>query len=308
MRYRVKAFRCNTETARKYLLLFSIAANFAFANFAESAGKKTGKLRVISLSPSLTETVFHLGRGDWLAGRSSACNYPEEAKKVEIAGDFGRPSIEKLVSLKPDIVIASAMAEPALKTTLQQLNIRFYLLPDKSFDEYFATVKKLGELLDCRKRAADEIKRVKTGLAKFAEDNKKLQENRPKIYLEIWDRPYMTIGKKSFINDMIEYAGGKNIASDREEGYFNCSEEWIIKSDPEIIICPGMKDRRTTDVMKRNGWQKISAVKNNRIYAELNSDLLYRLGPRALDGIKILRKIIIGNVPGTAAGKQKGKR
>jgi iron complex transport system substrate-binding protein len=282
----------------RQLLFFAVfSAYFAFADFAECAEDKDGiKIRVISLSPSLTETVFRLGRGDWLVVRSSACNFPPEAEKIAVAGDFGRPSLEKLISLKPDIVIASAMAEPSLKTTLAELDIRFYLLSDKSFDDYYTTVKKLGELLDCRENAEKEIKKVKTLLAKFAAENRSMHKKKPKVYLEIWDRPYMTVGKKSFINDMIEFAGGRNIAADRNEGYFNCSEEWIIKSNPDIIICPAMKKGRKADVLNRNGWQNINAVKNKRVYVDLNDDLIYRLGPRTPEGIKILKKIISGTV------------
>ena len=95
-----------------------------------------------------------------------------------------------------------------------------------------------------------------------------------------------------FINEMIKYAGGRNIAADMNKDYFNCSVEWIITSNPDIIICPAMKTGREADVIKRKGWQNISAVKNNRIYVDLDDDLVYRLGPRIIEGVKLLKKII----------------
>lgn len=259
------------------------------ANFADAADAP----RVISLSPSLTELVFHLGKGNALVGRTSACDYPPEAKNVEVVGGFGKPSIEKLLSLKPDVVVASALADPALVSSIQRFGIKFYRLPSKSIDDYYRAVATLGEVLHCENRAAAEIARIKKGLGEFAATNSKNKFKRPKVYLEIWDRPYMTVGKKSFINDLINYAGGRNIAGALDKAYFNCSVEWIITSNPEVIICPAMKTGREADILHRRGWSGISAVRNHRVYVGLNDDLIYRLGPRILEGIALLRSIIL---------------
>ncbi len=102
----------------------------------------------------------------------------------------------------------------------------------------------------------------------------------------------MTIGNKSFVNDLISYAGGKNIASDLNKEYFNCSVEWIILSNPDVIICPAMKTNRVADILSRDGWQNISAVKKKQIFTGLNDDLIYRLGPRILSGIEELKQCI----------------
>jgi len=273
-------------------LLLCITLLFAsFATFVYGGDKNKKKLRVVSISPCLTELVFQLGEQGKLVGRSSACDYPEAAKKIESVGGFGKPSLEKLMSLNPDVVIASALADPAMKTSIEQFGIKFFLLPTKSINDYYKTVHVLGQIFHCKAKANTEILRIKNGLKKFSELRKK-QTEIPTVYLEIWDHPYMTVGKKSFINDFIEYAGGKNIASLQNEDYFNVSVEWIITSNPDVIICPAMKTGREADVKQRNGWQNIKAVKNKRIYVNLNDDLIYRLGPRLLDGIRSLRTII----------------
>jgi len=266
---------------------------FIAAAAVSAAGER--KPRVVSLSPCLTETIFKLGGGDRLVGRTSACDYPAEVKKIDIVGGFGKPSLEKVLSLKPDVVVASALADPAVQTTLERVGVKFLMLPTKSIDDYYATVKKLGDVLGCSSAATKEIERVRAGLAKFAEANKKARERGwkpPRVYLEIWDKPYMTVGKRSFINDLITYAGGKNIAVDRDEDYFNCSQEWIIRTNPEIIICPAMKKGRIADVLGRRGWGGVAAVVDKRIHVDLNESLVYRLGPRILDGVALLRKII----------------
>lgn len=273
------------RVALSFFLFFSAG----FAGFAGADGSK----RVISLSPCLTELIFHLGKGTCLVGRTSACDYPPEAKKVEVVGGFGKPSIEKLVSLKPDVVVASALADLALMTSVKSFGIEFHLLPTNSIKDYYRSVETLGRILGCSRKAAAEIVSVRKGLREFAELNSKSGFKRPSVYLEIWDRPYMTVGKKSFINDLIEYAGGRNIASSLDNAYFNCSVEWIIKSDPDVIICPAMKTGREADVEMRKGWRGISAVKHHRVYLDLNDDLIYRLGPRILRGVELLRSLIL---------------
>lgn len=255
--------------------------------------KQKTKLRVVSLSPCLTELIYYLGEGDKLVGRSSACDYPKEAEKIESVGGFGKPSLEKLLTLKPDVVVASSLADPAIKSAIEQFGIKFHLLPGKSFQDYYKTVKTLGNILNCPEKAKKEISRIKQELAKFAKMNKNRHLGVPTVYMEIWDRPYMTIGNKSFISAIIKYAGGKNIAESQNDDYFNCSVEWILTSNPSIIIAPAMKTGREADIKKRKGWQNIDAVKNNKIYVDLNDDLIYRLGPRIIDGIKLLRSIIL---------------
>jgi iron complex transport system substrate-binding protein len=102
----------------------------------------------------------------------------------------------------------------------------------------------------------------------------------------------MTIGKKSFLNDFISYAGGKNIGADMDKDYIKCSQEWVILANPEVIICPAMGEGKSGEVIARYGWQNIPAVKNKHVFTHLNQDLIYRLGPRMLDGIAIIRKCI----------------
>ena len=252
---------------------------------------ETKKISVVSLSPCLTEIIFQLGKGACLVGRSSACDYPEDALKIPVVGAFGKPSIEKIIEIKPDVVVATDLADPAVQKSIEQFGIRFFILPEKSISAYYQTVQKLGDILGCPDQAAAEIARIRDGLQKLTKLNNGL-EHRPKVYMEIWHQPYMTVGKKSFINDMIKYAGGANIAGELDKDYFNCSEEWIIKSDPQIIICPGMKKGNIANIAARNGWKNISAVKNKQIYVELNQNLIFRLGPKLLEGIELLHSVI----------------
>jgi iron complex transport system substrate-binding protein len=158
--------------------------------------------------------------------------------------------------------------------------------------DYPKALEKLGKILKCESVAAEKIYEFNKRIKQFREENKKIKHH-PKIYLEVWNNPYMTVGRQSFINEMITCAGGINIASDIDNGYFNFSLEWLLKSDPDIIICPAMSKDAVKDVEKRDGWQKITAVRNHKVYTGIDNDILYRLGPRTIDGITFLRKIIL---------------
>ncbi len=248
------------------------------------------KLRVISLSPSLTETMYKLGRGDWLVGRSSACNYPQAAQKLPVAGKFGVVYLEPLAMLKPDIVIADAMKSPAQIDSVKRLGIRFEKFNSASIDDYLKTVEKLGKLFDCKTEAEQEQQRIKNGLEEYKQIKVK---KRSKVLMLIWDNPLITCGKQSFLTDYIFYAGGVNAAADKDQGYFNVSEEWIMMQGIEVLLCPDLKKAQVNGLITRPAWKEIKAVKNHRVYSGMNTDILFRIGPRMLDAIAMLQKCII---------------
>ena len=254
-------------------------------------GSNKTSLKIVSLAPSLTELIFYLGKGENLIGRTTACNYPKEAQKIISVGAFGQPSLEKLISLKPDIVVATALADENIKQTIEEYGIKFLLLPTDNFESYKETLRVLGDTLDCSSVANKEIMKFEKSLKEFAKANSQKSQH-PKVYLEIWNNPYMTIGKKSFINTMINYAGGENIFRKIDKGYFNFSIESLIQSDPDIIIAPSMSADSVKIIENRPAWKNMSAVVNHRIYTNLNNDLIFRLGPRTMQGIKLLSAII----------------
>ena len=253
----------------------------------------TRELRVVSLSPRITETIFMLGKGNCLVGRSSACDYPAEAKKLPVVGNFGGPFLEHLATVKPDYVITNKLKDQASKRAIESLGARVIVLEDYCFDDYIKCVKTLGTILNCQKNAEAEANRFTQALKNFKIEADKIPiASRPKVYIEIWHRPMLTCGKKTFINEMVEYAGGINIGQDENVESFPCSFEWVLQKNPNVIICPGMGSGKSGEIAARNGWEQISAVKNQRVYTDLEQDKLYRLGPRTIDGIALLRKYI----------------
>ncbi len=268
------------------VIIFSIITTPLFAQ---------KKIRVVSLAPNLTETIFQLKRGDSLVGRSSASNYFKAAKNIPIVGDFGVPSIEQLLLVKPNIVVTSVLKDPTIQETIKKAGIKFYMLPTDSIDEYFNTVKTLGSLLNAEKNASIEMQRIKNGLKKCLAIISAVPETkRPSVFWEIWDPPLMTIGNNSFLNDFIHYAGGRNITATQNKGYFNVSEEWVLSCAPDVIIAPSIGDNRIKQIKGQLGWKSTPAAKNNRIYGDLDQNLIYLLGPRMLQAIQVIHKCIYG--------------
>ncbi|MDD5727032.1 MAG: cobalamin-binding protein [Victivallales bacterium] len=250
--------------------------------------------RVVSLSPNLTETVFALGQERCLVGRSDACNYPAAAKKIPVAGNFGRPNTELVLALKPDYLISAAMQDKAMIERFEQFNIKVLFLPAASFADYFRTLKILGEILNCPDRAARLREQAMTELRKLEKAAAGIPEaQRPKVLFVIQDTPLYTVGKSSFINDMIRLAGGRNITAGEDKAYFKCSLEWVLRQQPDVIIMPAASETQVKTLAQRPGWKDLQAIKKGRIFYKFDPDLVSRMGPRTLQGIKILRQCLL---------------
>ncbi len=268
------------------VMLFSIVlVGTCFQAWAED------KVKIVSLSPNLTELIFHLGKGECIVGRSSACDYPAEVKNIPIAGKFGVPSMEVVAGLKPDYIVSSGIKDEGVRKNIEELGIKFIIFPNVTIDDYYMSVSELGRILGCGELADEEIRRVR----KIFDAEKKItravpQEKRPRVYLEVWNNPLMTVGCKSFVHDLIAMSGGVNVAGGEEIGYLKCSREWIILSKPDVIIVPAMGKFAGDEIKERAGWSEIPAVKNDRIYTGMEESLIYRLGPRMTESLKMFRK------------------
>lgn len=260
---------------------------FTFSSLAQTPP------RIVSLSPNITEIIMVLGGESSLVGRSSACSYIESAKSIPIAGDMGTPNLEKIVLLKANIVVAATLRDPSETRIIESLGIKFYLLKTESFEEYYASVEALGKILDKNEEARREIERVKSGLSKFKKKTESIAlDSRPKVFWEIWNNPLITIGNKTFLNEFIEFAGGRNITSEVNRSYFQISKESVMTANPDVIIAPGMSVNVIDDMKKAIGWSSMSAVKNNRIYTEFDQNLINVFGPRMLTAIELIHNLL----------------
>ncbi len=175
----------------------------------------------------------------------------------------------------------------------EQFNIKFLFLPARSFDDYFKTLKILGKILKCPEKAEALCKKSKNELKKLKLEADKIPEDKKKrVLFVIWDMPLMTIGQDSFITEMISLAGGLSVTAKHHKSYFTCSLEWILSNQPDILIFPKIPVLRIKELVKRPGWKELKAVKQGKMFYKINPDLLCRMGPRTIEGIKELKKVI----------------
>ena len=240
--------------------------------------------RAISLAPSLTEMIFAVGAGDTLVGVTSYCNYPEQAKAIEKVGDTMTPNIERIIALKPQIVFVSTASQlEAFTKTLDDQGIAVFVSDGKSLDDVYRSLNQFGDLFGTKKRAANLV----SDLTRRSEAVRSRLEGKPspKVFVQISNDPLFTIGKDSFLTEILEHAGGASATKDVPTAYPKLSKETAMALNPDAIILSDSDDNRgPNDVFKNS-----PAVKNGRVY-KINADIISRPGPRLVDAIEQIAK------------------
>ena len=251
-------------------ILFLILINAVFLTSASE--------RVISLSPALTEMVCKLGCEKQLVGRSDVCNYPQSIKKLPVAGRFASPYIEKVIALKPTLIITNDLINPNVIKTFADNNIKCCMIPCRNIAEYKNAVKTLSDLLNVPHEGLKELERIEKNLAgKY----KPLDLN---VLWVIWDSPLMVAGRNSLPDELLRLSGARNVAANVPQAYFKCSYDWLLTRKIDVIIWTASFN----GYKKHRFWSKLDAVKNGKIIHELDHDLVQRPGPRIFEGVKLL--------------------
>ncbi|MCX5714714.1 MAG: cobalamin-binding protein [Candidatus Omnitrophica bacterium] len=268
----------------KRIFLITLFIVLAFAPASASQ-------RYISLAPATTEILFALGLDDQIVGVSSYCDYPQAAKNKDKVGNFSQPNIEKIIFLKPNIIFATGLEQAGPVSQLRQLGLKVYVSDPSNMKELFNSIKDIGRLTAKEKEADALIARMQSVMDALAlKVNLIPPGKRPRIFVEIWHDPLMTAGKTSFVDELITLAGGRNVASSVNKSYVIFSSEDVISRDPECIIVTYMDQGALNNIKSRLGWERISAVKNNRIYDDIDPDIFLRPGPRLVEGLAELNK------------------
>lgn len=244
--------------------------------------------RAVSLAPSITESIFAVGAGDRLVGVTTFCDYPEGARTIAKVGDTINPNIEAIVVLKPEVVFVSTASQlEAFSRTLEANGIKVYVSNPKSlggvldeleqFSIIFDTDTSKTYLYGLRRRMREVMDSVGTGrvAGEFG------YQEAVRVFVQISKEPLFTIGKDSFLNDIIEAAGGRSVTRHVETAYPKLSKETALALQPEVIILSESADNREpNDVLKNS-----PAVKNGRVY-RISADIISRPGPRLVDALE----------------------
>jgi iron complex transport system substrate-binding protein len=247
--------------------------------------------RVISFAPSLTEMIYALGAGDKLVGVTSWCNWPPQAKEKPAVGDIMNPNFERMVSLKPDLVVMIGARPGPVLNRLESLGIKVLVFRDEDFSDIGRAIAALGRALGLEKRADSLNSAIAAQLDSLKAEAAKIEPGkRPKVFAEIGFNPLFTAGGQSFIGQMITQAGGLNIAEDMGDYYAAINPEKVVKENPDVILLLHPQ-ASVKEVHQRLGWQGISALKNRRVYGNLDQDVILRPGPRFIQGLKLLHSV-----------------
>ncbi|MFH1692347.1 MAG: cobalamin-binding protein [Candidatus Omnitrophota bacterium] len=278
----------------KKTILFICLLSLCFWLFTKNSLAQQKNLRIVSLAPSTTEILFALGLEKEIIAVSQFCNYPKEALSKPKAGTFSDPNIEIILSLKPDIIFCTGLEQAPIIEKLKQLNLNVYVSDPKTIEDLLKSIEEIGRLTQREKEASHLVSKMKQDLTAIQQKTATIAaDKKPKVFIEIWHDPLLTAGKGSFIDEMITYAGGTNIAHDTIRPFCCFSPEQVINRNPDIIIIGYMDKRNPLELIKsRPGWQHISAVIHNRIYDDIDPNLYLRPGPRIVLGIqKLYEKI-----------------
>ena len=251
--------------------------------------------RIISLAPSLTESLFAIGAGEQVVAVTDYCNYPPEATQKPTVGGMTNPSIEAIIALSPDLIVLSK--EGNLKKDfdrLKNLNACLFVSNPRTMPGIRRSIRQLGTLTG----HTEEADRLLASL-KAREDSLRAPEGTSKIrtLLIVSLQPLIVVGKNTFINELLEAAGAQNLASELASPYPTYSREALSANDPDVIILlsDALKDTAVTGKLFPE-WQHLKAMQNNRV-AIVNADLVSRPGPRAWEGLEVLVHILRRNDP-----------
>lgn len=253
-------------------------------------------VRIVSLTPSITEILFAIGAGEQVVGRDSFSNFPAEAADVEdVGGSMGSYSLETITSLQPDLVLAGEINPPELVKSLENLGLTVYYLPNpEGLDTLDDMLISVGTLSGHEKEAEALAASLNARIEVIRNKIKDVQD-RPLVYYELDAtdpaKPW-TPGPGSYMDELIREAGGENAGAALKSAWAEISIEQLLVQDPDIILLGDSNYGVTLQqVADRAGWEGMTAVKEGKIHP-FNDDLVSRPGPRLVDGLEELVKIL----------------
>jgi iron complex transport system substrate-binding protein len=250
--------------------------------------------RIVSLVPSVTEIVFSLGAQDRLVGRTDFCDYPAAVRGKPSVGGMVNPSLETLVALKPDLVVATneGNREETVRQ-LERLRIPIYLVHANRVAETVDLIERVGALTG---RQADvprltgemlgRIEKVRRAVAPFP---------RPRVLYVLWPDPLIVPGRASMLTELIDIAGGASITAADGDAYPRFSLEAAVARAPEVIILADHSTGSSTAGRSApEKWQQlvsVPAIRAGRLHSA-DLSILHRYGPRVPEGLEMLARMI----------------
>jgi len=257
--------------------------------FSCKQSEKNQKKGIVVLSPEVAEIICALNAEKEITGITAECNYPPSLQQKKIVGSFSSIDKEAIIALNPRLIFCSSLEQESIALDLKNLGFQVEVIYPKGINAMFSDIERIGTLIRRKEAAGKLVKDLK-------EEREKIKANsqgklRPKVYLEIYRNPLMSVSDSSFVGELIETAGGDNIFPRLERDYARINPEAVISAKPDIMIC--YSQDTLENIINRKGWQNIPAIQKRKIFFEkdINPDLIQRATPRCIEGMKILAKL-----------------
>ncbi len=243
--------------------------------------------RIITLAPNLTEMIYDLALEKYLVGNTLYCNYPAAARKIEKIGDMLTFDFEKILTLKPDLILITV--EGNTKQTydkFRELGLKIFATNPRNFEGIKKSYMDMGKIFDITEATNNKIKMWDSVITKVTAESKNIQQAPAMFVIEL--KPLMLAGKNTFINQYLQICGLKNIAEDSPANYPMFSREDILKRNPDYIIYPTGGDDNISIIKNAYPeWARLKAIKNNNVIF-VDRDLYMRPGPRFAEAVNDL--------------------
>jgi iron complex transport system substrate-binding protein len=287
------------------LSLLLLAAPAAALTLTDQTGRSltlpAPPRRIVSLVPSVSETLFAIGAQDALVGVTDFCDYPPAARRKPRVGGMLAPSLETLVGLRPDLVVATPSGNrEETFTELGRLGIPVYLVDPVRVADVLDLIARLGALTGRDAEAAQLAARL--GARVKAVSDRVAPFPRPRVLYVLWPDPLVVPGRGTLVSELLSLAGADSVSAGAGQGYPRYSLEAAVAASPEVIILASHGAGQGP--VAREKWGRFSAlpaIRAGRLYT-VSGDLLHRYGPRVVDGLEQIARLIHPEAFGRAEG------
>ena len=248
--------------------------------------------RIIALAPHIVENVYSAGAGDYLVAVVNHSDFPEAAKTLPIVGGYNSFSLEKIVSLSPDLVIAwQSGNKPSVLSQIEKLGIPIYVGEPRVLEDVSRSIKDIAILAGTEHRSRELLAFFDEKVELLRAKQNSQSKIKVSVLYQVWDSPLQTLNGQHIISDVIRICGGVNAYSDAVSIAPKISIESVLQKDPDIIVTSGMGEARPYWLDKWKNWPLLSAVKNGHLYF-IPPDLIQRHTSRLLKGTLMMCEFI----------------
>lgn len=244
-------------------------------------------LRIVSLGPNITELIYSFGVEEKLVGRTEYCDYPLEVLALDTVGTLFTPDIEKILSLEPDLVIASTLFQEESRKQLTELGVSVLVLQEESrFDGVYQMIRTLGTAFNREKKALEIVDDMQRRMDAVRETIKDRTPVSVYYVVSFGDGGDYTAGRDTFIDEILTMAGGQNVAEDVQG--WSYSVERLLEADPDVVI---LSEADYDGFVETMPYSELSAVKNGRVYT-IDVNMLDRQGTRNVEAVEEIARML----------------